>query len=386
MRMKMRISKRATRSASSPCFLFVWFCLGLTATPATLAALSDELPIADFAAGRASAGRVDALLEILRRPDNHSRTYARQVLLRLGAAAVPRISKRILDTSAPLDVRTRLARVLLDIEEAHRDIARRYAAGNGTERKADAILPFDLSRPGVHVLYVADFSDDAIRLAIEKFDRPNRAKATGSGKVNVNVRVYAPSGKLATSLELSGDQAAGDIQIPHDGERGVYRVEIHSGPAAVWRAGSSTGRIAAEVRPLIHVARGQGGPWFFRVPAECAEFSFTIEALDVGEYAAAVLTPDGKLAASTVFSGTTLAGRGYGPGCSAGTLSVRPPRALRGRVWSLVLRNPDDAVIRMQGLAPLLAMHPRGIVELPDKLNKPRSSGAGTGKEGGTAP
>lgn len=323
---------------------------------------ADMFPSADIPIPPKAKKYIAALIRDLKSEDSFTSRYAEEALLKFGTAATGPL-KRVWDREGvDKKLRERALYLHSHIATIHREF--KGVVDNSEEIKPTQVLPLHLRRPKPRVLYVKEDKDQEFTLTIE--NHPHWEGDSG------RVYVYAPSGKRIGMLRVVGTKEKNTIKIPADGETGVYRVSIRAGQRACWNVGSSTGKLAVETWPYLNIAHQQNGRYYFRVPEAASDFSITLEALNKGEYAGAILTPDGKAAASTIFTATYGAGRGYGPGLTGSTMTVRPPEKLRGKIWSVVIQNAGDVVIRMSGVPTRIAIHPGGVFDVPEKMLRPR--------------
>jgi hypothetical protein len=313
-----------------------------------------------------TAKRLDSLLKTVREGDVHGRRYAGQALMRLGTPVLKQVQDGMMDAAAPLASRTVLSEVIIRLGESHASY--RQTLKDATTKAPAGGSHLHVHRPAVRVFYAV--KSPASRLKIGVAGTPYLPEEPAT-----TVRAYAPSGKLAAEIKLGdGGLSFGDgqkLEIPADGEAGVYRVEVRGPDTASWQVNADGGPLALDAAPLLGLGRSSGGPFYFKVPRDCESFAFTVEALDPGRYAVAVLAPGGKIAADSAFESKRSAATWYAPGCPQTTVRVKPPAALRDKVWSVVVQNADDAVLRVSGLSPVLSLTP-AVIDVPAAARKPR--------------
>jgi hypothetical protein len=179
---------------------------------------------------------------------------------------------------------------------------------------------------------------------------------------DVNYRFIDPTGEFLregtilrkTLLEV-GDHYRFGFEQPRDQVTGTYRLEL-SGLSryAFWYADScSLGTHRYVVPEGEHSSVDGSGRWFFRVPADCEEFTIRL-GTNVSPKARCVLEvidPDDRPVA-----------RGSVPSLGEPVdLVVEPRRRHRGRVWAVAME--DAVIVDVSGIPRWFAATPAGCEE-----------------------
>jgi len=184
----------------------------------------------------------------------------------------------------------------------------------------------------VVVLLREDKQDRSFRIAIRRTARGGASEA--------KLQVIAPNGRAARSQMLPKDGARWQLDVPHDGQTGIYTVRIDDQGKSGWDVTSTLSKAVVKVDGSQRIAKGVAAPRFFlNVPKRCDSFSVRLRAGEASAVRACVRDPGGRVAA-----------HGSWNDASWHTLSVKALSDKRGKAWSFEYEAGADMEVALEGV------------------------------------
>ena len=145
----------------------------------------------------------------------------------------------------------------------------------------------------------------------------------------------------------------------------VYRVVVKDDQRGVWSLSGQGLQIVMQTVPSFRIGGVGRGRYHFFVPEGTKQFRIKLLGVHRGGYGAAVVDPEGKIAAlhqSSNVGLTHIKGAPQVPGAQAarrsadGLVKMEPDARDTGKMWSLVLWAAIDIGCELQGVPPYLAL------------------------------
>ncbi len=180
-------------------------------------------------------------------------------------------------------------------------------------------------------------------------------------------RVLSGDGKVVAQDRCSTDDKH-EFRAPLVGKGPVvFKVVIDDDQRGVWTLSGDKLQIVTQTSADFRIGGVGRSRFYFMVPAGTQQFSLKLVGVHTGPYGAVVLDPAAQVAGTfqgnnpgaALIPGAPPAPGGAVPGHpELGTLTVTPPAAHTGKIWSVILTAASDIGIELVGVPPYLALSP----------------------------